>query len=370
MMCFIAPLALTAGVFAAYWNSFPGAFQFDDFNVIVGNAAVHSFQAWLSDAPSGIRPALKFTYLLNWVGGAGAFGFHAVNTIIHSLNVVLIYFLSRAFLENRGASPRTAFFCALMFALHPAQTEAVTYISGRSASLMGAFYLGSVLAYHLGSKHEKWFLLRCVSPLLFALALLTKEAAATLPAALLLWDRFRAPRPSIKESFRDSAAHWALLLAGAAAVWAHPGYSRILDGVAAAPGVWDNAAARVNGLYHLVSRMFLIPPLNIDPDFSGEASWNVSLAGKALFLAFLCVSALVCHRKKYFSGFPFLWFFLLLLPTNLVVVRSDLANDRHFYLPSWGMFLAMSMGLEKVAASGPWKRKVAIAWTVFASAAF
>lgn len=54
-------LALSGALALAYWNSFGGVFQFDDFNVIVGNPAIHSWQAWLADAPSGIRPLLKFT---------------------------------------------------------------------------------------------------------------------------------------------------------------------------------------------------------------------------------------------------------------------------------------------------------------------
>src|SRR5918912_982016 len=92
--------------FLAYVNSFRGAFQFDDFTVIVQNAGVHSFPAWLHDLGSGIRPLLKLTYLLNWLSGPGPAGFHAANLLIHLANTLLLYFLARKFLGS--AAPALA----------------------------------------------------------------------------------------------------------------------------------------------------------------------------------------------------------------------------------------------------------------------
>ena len=77
----IAALA-AAAVALAYLNSFAGVFQFDDFKVIVANAAVHSLGAWREDLGSGIRSLLKLTYALNWIAGPGEAGFHAFNLAI------------------------------------------------------------------------------------------------------------------------------------------------------------------------------------------------------------------------------------------------------------------------------------------------
>ena len=66
----LSPFLLLAGAVAVvYLNSFRGAFQYDDYNVIVDNAGVHTWGAFLAGLPRGIRPLLKFSYTLNWTSG-------------------------------------------------------------------------------------------------------------------------------------------------------------------------------------------------------------------------------------------------------------------------------------------------------------
>jgi hypothetical protein len=139
---------------AAYANGLPGAFQFDDWNVIVHNPAVHSFAAWWETMP-GIRALLKATYVANWVVWPNPVGFHLVNIAIHAANTFLVYLLMQRLLPlmdiRATAACSLAFWIAVVFALHPAQTESVTYISGRSGSLMASFYFLAILA-HLQSR--------------------------------------------------------------------------------------------------------------------------------------------------------------------------------------------------------------------------
>ncbi len=366
-----ASLYLIGVVFLAYWNSFAGVFQFDDFNVIVGNPAVHSFQAWLLDSLSGIRPVLKMTYMLNWVGGVGAFGFHLVNTMIHALNAILIYHLSRIFLKNREADTpnETAFLCALLFALHPAQTEAVTYICGRSASLMTTFYLGSLLAYVHGIRSKNFWLLYAASPFLFALAVLTKESAITLPFALVLWEWFGAPQPSWKNAFKNSAVHWGLLFSGLIALWVHPGYAKLFQSTFRLQGVGQSLLTQINGIYYLISRVFLLKGQNIDPDLANTSSWDISLIGKAPLLGAILWTAFFCFRRKIVLGFGIAWFLLQLVPTNSLIQRNDIANDRHFYLASWGVFLALSIGFSSLAGRFQQGRKLRLGGVVLLSLA-
>ena len=73
------------------------------------------------------------TLVLNWSIDSGPVGFHVVNIALHALNAVLLFFIGR-----RLFGEKPALVAALLFALHPMQTEAVTYISGRSSSLMAA----------------------------------------------------------------------------------------------------------------------------------------------------------------------------------------------------------------------------------------
>src|ERR1700752_1963008 len=118
----LAALVIFVAVCAGYFNSFGGDYQFDDYNVIVHDASVASFSAWLEAQPT-IRPLLKLTYTLNNVSGLGLYGFHVVNLLIHLAASLLVYaVLCRlthdddvVFRDQRMA----AFLAALVFALHP-----------------------------------------------------------------------------------------------------------------------------------------------------------------------------------------------------------------------------------------------------------
>ena len=335
-------------VFIAYLNSFAGVFQFDDYNVIVGNSAIHSWSALFSDMSHGIRPALKFTYMLNWTSGMGIFGFHLFNFIVHMTNVFLFYFLVLKFTAyasvrvSPALSEQAAFWAALLFALHPLQTEAVTYISGRSSSLMSLFYLGSILAYSKGTEARKSLWSAILSPLLFLLAVLTKEIAITLPVALILWERVCRPERSWREALRGQIVHWLLLIGIFIIILAHPGYVRLLESAFEARGVPENLYSQIHAVTYLISRLFLINRLNIDPDLPVITSWSLSLAGESLFLLSLLLLGVLSLKNKPWLGFGILWFFLHLIPTNSVVPRLDVVNDRQLYLASCGIFLALA----------------------------
>src|SRR5512138_1533773 len=139
-------LLIVAAIVAAYANAFGGSFQFDDWNVIANEPRVASLAAWWASMP-GIRPILKLTYAFNREIGLGVPGFVAFNVVVHAANAVLVYSILK-----RLASVRVALLAALLFALHPAQTEAVTYVSGRSTSLAATFALGSALAWLRGRR--------------------------------------------------------------------------------------------------------------------------------------------------------------------------------------------------------------------------
>ncbi|MBP2686301.1 MAG: Tetratricopeptide 2 repeat protein, partial [Deltaproteobacteria bacterium] len=173
---------------------------------------MHTWGAFLTALPRGIRPLLKFTYTWNWTSGLGLFGFHLVNVTLHAANAVFLFFLATR-VGGPSASRFAALLPALLFAVHPVQTEAVTYISGRSVSLMAFFYLGSLLAYLRGRERGSRFLLYLASPFLFLLAAASKEVALTLPFAMILCEAARRERHGWKEVLRAQSVHWVLLAA-------------------------------------------------------------------------------------------------------------------------------------------------------------
>ena len=323
--------------FAAYLPSFAGVFQFDDYNVIVNYPTVHSWQALLEGAGGGVRPLLKASYTLNWTLGPAIFGFHLGNIAVHALNAVLLYWVGRELcgrwsVECRGA----ALAAALFFALHPAQTEVVTYVSGRSSSLMASFYLGALLVYLRGGH---W----AGSALLFILAAATRETAATLPAVLLLCELCSRDRPGWKVIVRRQAAHWSLLLAGALVLLLNAPYLDLVSFGFTRRSIAENLLTQIGGVSYLISRLVSLRGYNIDPALPVLNEWDAALAVEAALLAGLLILGVFNLRARPWVAFGVLWFFLQLAPTNSIVPRLDVANDRQLYLSGWGLFLGLSV---------------------------
>lgn len=322
-------VALVAAL--AYVPSLWAVFQFDDYNVIVNYPTVHSWEALFERAGAGVRPLLKASYTLNWTLGGG---FQLFNIVVHALNAALLFLIGKILFRNGAA----ALAAALLFALHPAQTEAVTYITGRSSSLMATFYLAAILAYLRGAH---WW----VSSLLFVLALAVRETAVTLPAALLLCELCQVERAGWRPIARRQWAHWSLLLAGGIFILLNQRYFDLIAYGFGERGLAQNLLTQVGGVSYLVLRLVSLHGYNIDPALPTLQAWDATLAWQASLLAALLLAGLANLRSRPWIAFGVLWFFLQLSPTNSIVPRLDVANDRQLYLASWGLFLALALQL-------------------------
>jgi tetratricopeptide (TPR) repeat protein len=325
-------LAVAALAAIAYLPSLAGVFHFDDYNVIVHYPTVHSWEALLERAGGGVRPLLKASYTLNWTLGGG---FSVLNIALHAMNAALLFLVGEALFRDR----RAAWIAALLFALHPAATEAVTYISGRSSSLMAFFYLGALLAYLRGAHWS-------VSASLFVLAVATRETAVTLPAALLLCELCRTERPAWREIVRRQWTHWTLLLAGVVFVLLNQRYFDLIAYGYGERSLADNLLTQVGGISYLVLRLVSLHGYNIDPALPTLTGWTPTLVFQFMLFFSLFVLGAANLRARPWIAFGVLWFFLQLAPTNSIVPRLDVANDRQLYLACWGLFLALCIQLR------------------------
>ena len=328
----LPPAILVAALAAlAHLPSLAGVFHFDDYNVIVHYDTVHSWQAFFERWGDGVRPLLKASYTFNWLYG----GFALFNIACHAVNAALLFFIGERLFGDR----RAALIAALLFALHPAATEAVTYISGRSSSLMAVFYLGAMLAYLRGAH---WW----ISALLFVLAVATRETALTLPAALLLCELCRGT--AWAEIPRRQWPHWALLAAGALFVLLNQRYFDLVAYGFGERSLADNLLTQVGGVSYLILRLVSLHGYNIDPALPTLAEWTPALAFQAFSLLLLFTIGIMNFRARPWIAFGIVWFFLQLAPTNSLVPRLDVANDRQLYLASWGLFLALCIQLRNL----------------------
>jgi hypothetical protein len=361
-----APWLLVGAVAAAWANALGGSFQFDDWNVIVHEPRVASLSAWWDSMP-GIRPLLKLTYAANQASGLDVAGFHAVNVAVHAVNALLAWALllrvgARASPAGNVATARTAALLgALLFALHPVQTEAVTYASGRSSSLAATFALASALAWMAGRDRSRPWLWAGLSPLLLGLSLLVKETAAVLPLALLLLEAVAGPRPlSWRRAARSVAPHVILLGAAAAAFLSSPTYRRMADRSLRLRDPWPNLLAHLDGLAWLTGQVVRIDRLNADPALPAVTSVTPVIALAAAALVAAAAIGIASLRRRPAIAFGLLWFLLWLPASGWWLPRPETASERQLYLailgPAWlaGLALATWAGdrvLRRVAVT-------------------
>ncbi|HYB13374.1 MAG TPA: hypothetical protein VEG67_07875, partial [Myxococcota bacterium] len=224
LRCTLATLAVLAfAALAAYHNSFSGPFVFDDLHAIVDNARLHHFAtAWPESPRNGAtlvgRPVLRLSLWLNqaW-GGQEVRGYHVLNLLLHVLTGWVLWALTRRLLTSPRLGARygeaasgLALATALLWTVHPLQTESVTYIVQRAEILGGLFYLLTLYgvvraAGALGGRRAFWY---AASLLFCLLGLASKETVATAPLAALALDRVFFT-PSWQRLWRERSAFYA-----------------------------------------------------------------------------------------------------------------------------------------------------------------
>lgn len=172
---------LLAVTFTVYSASLWAPFVYDDAHFIVKNPVVN-FQRPIS--LHGVRSMTLFTYRINYLfGGDDPLGYHIVNLALHCMNGLLVYSVVRLL----AWSDLPALFAAGLFLLHPLQTEAVIYASGRTELLAAFFVLLSMLYYLRERPH--------VAFVFFGLAVMSKESAIVLPLAIMAYELIRRRVP-------------------------------------------------------------------------------------------------------------------------------------------------------------------------------
>ncbi len=222
---------LVAAVLAAYANSLRCPFVFDDYSDIVDNSSIRRLwplgDVLLVRSKGSVwprsRPVVNLTFALDYaVGGLNARSFHGTNLVIHILaGLALFGVVRRTLLLPRlrdrfgQASVPLALAVALLWALHPLQTESVTYITQRYESMMGLFYLLAIYGViRCGStSSHRWGAVTVAATLL---ALGSKEVAVSLPIMILLVDRVLLAE-SFSEIWRRRRGLYLALLAAWAA---------------------------------------------------------------------------------------------------------------------------------------------------------
>jgi tetratricopeptide (TPR) repeat protein len=377
MILAVAGLILAA--LAVYANSFAGPFIFDDLDSIPQNPTIRHFTAALSPPGTGVtvtsRPVLNLSFALNYaISGDRVWSYHAVNLLIHALAGLALFGVVRRTITglagdrgqaaaaargSGGDATLTAFFVALLWLVHPLQTESVTYMVQRAESLMGLFYLLTLYCFIRGAQGQEggfrsrgWFALAFASCLL---GMGTKEVMVSAPVIVLLYDRtflagsFRAAWRRRAWVHLSLAATW-LLLAGLVLHGANRGGSA---GFGVALGFWAYFATQFQAVAHYLWLSIWPHPLILDYGAQlATSAWDV--APYAAVVAALVAATAYALVRKPALGFLGAWFFAILAPTSLVaVVRQTLAEHR-MYLALAPVLVVLVLSLQKWLGRRTW----------------
>ncbi len=370
-------LLVTVAV-VTYAGARHGDFQFDDAFTIFLNPHLDRLDTFIAHLDHMVRPVLYGTFLLDRsLYGTGASGYHLLNLLLHLGSGLLVYrIFVRAVTEETRLVP---FWVALLFLIHPLQTETVTYISGRASGLMAFFYLSAFFLYIRASEYQgpgyarKSYFVGAVLSLLLSLA--SKESAVTFPLALLIWDVLirRLRGASLRSTILSHhLPFWIILFLAAVWAWSHPRYSALAQFSFQLRPIRDNMLSEAHAAAYALL-LFIWPwKQNFDhdlPQFHSLFQWPLPL--DLMLLGGLATVTLLMVRRHPLISFGIGWFFLQLLPTSLIP-RSDLLSERNLYLASIGMFLVTavlcSYLAQRIATVLPRPRLVQVVGLSLASA--
>jgi Tfp pilus assembly protein PilF len=345
-------VAIAGIIFLIYANGLNTPFQSDDERHIQDSPTIKTPSYFAN--PSNIRnrhiTGLSFAMNYKW-GQENPFGYHLFNILIHICSTFLIFFITRLTIENgtswdKDAAQKIAITTTLLFGLHPIQTETITYISGRPGGLAGLFYFLSLLLFILASLKDckvPRFILYLLSLTSFALAVLGKETAVTLPVMIIIYDLCLIKGPQWV-SFRYRLMYYLFLPALAVGIFSFaPNMLRFMDSLTS-----GNFFKKINLTLGLVQldllkhplKLFLFPVnLTFEYDFLTQVAWPSLLI--SIFIVLLCV--FLAFKKFYIKNslltFCVLWFPLTIAPTNSFMERAHLFSERNMYIPLFGLCL-------------------------------
>jgi tetratricopeptide (TPR) repeat protein len=338
-----AAAAALVVLFLAYGPALHGEFLFDDYAL--------SYTLPTADSAAlamGVRPVLQFTYWLNsQLSGDDTFSYHVVNLLIHYIASGLIYLIVLRLVAWSGvAKPRRTVLAALaafLFLLHPAQTEAVAYVAGRSESLSTMFALAAFAVFLYRRENCATWLLVLEVLALFGLALASKEQTMALPVLLLLTDFWWNPG----FSFRGIAGNWRLYtaMAGGAAVGL-AFFWRIIFGATTAgfalkDFTWYQYFFTQCRALFVYMRAFVLPVnLNADWDFPiSRTIWDHGAIAGLIALIALAIAAWLLRRRFRLATYGFFAYLILMAPTSSILPIQDAIAERRLYFSMLGLLL-------------------------------
>jgi tetratricopeptide (TPR) repeat protein len=350
---------LVVASFAAYANSWNGAWVFDDHAAIVNNPSLRSWSMALFPPGGGItvtgRPVLNASLAISYaLSGPEPWGHHILNWLIHTAAGLALFGTVRRSLAMprvpaswREQATPVAMLVALLWLVHPLQTESVTYIVQRAESLMGLWLLLTFYAYVRSVTAVRVAAWQAVSVAACLLGVGTKEVIVTVPVLVLLHDRalvagsFLAAWRQRRWLYVGLFATWiplaALVLAGGGNRGGSVGFGSEADALS----YWLTQFEAV-GQYLRLS--FWPQPLIFEYGTFWKSGFTLYMVCVVIVTGLVLGTGWALVRRPAL-GFLGAWFFILLAPTSVMPGTTQMIVEHRMYLPLAGVLMLTVLGL-------------------------
>jgi len=363
-LAFAAALLIALVTLAAYLPSLKNGFvNWDDPTYFLDNSRIRTldlgFIKWifLHVVNSNWHPLTMISYAVDYsLWGYDPLGWHLVNIVVHALNTFLVFFLALRLTSLRAAPGSTlpltaAVISAILFGLHPIHVESVSWVSERKDVLCGFFFVLTILAYlrYAGDMaspgRATYFVLALV---LFALALLSKPMAVTLPAVLLIVDYYpleRLDRSNFGSRLIEKVPFFLLAaLSAALTVYAQAssGAFMTFKNYPLVMRVFVSVRGFIFYLYKMVFPLWLSPCY---PPPLKATLLDAGFIASLVLLVLITVFAILRARENKIFLATWLFYAVTLLPVSGVLqVGGQAAADRYAYIPGIGPILLIGVG--------------------------
>jgi protein O-mannosyl-transferase len=314
----------------------------DDEGYIMKNALVHSInlkEIFSQNVMGNWHPVTILMFAIEYrFFGLNPAGYHAVNLLLHLLNVILVFYTIRLLSDKIAV----ALVAALLFGIHPLHVESVAWAAELKDLLYTFFFLASYIFYlkYLKNPQKKYYIFAL---LLFLVSLLSKAMAASLPLVLVLTDYLKGRRID-KRILLEKAPFFLLALTfGVVAVLAQKSSDSIQ-----VETIFSLPQRIVFASYGFITYLVkLILPLHLSAFYPYPVK-NIPIQYYAYVFSVIGLAAYVIYSirfsKKIIFGIGFFTvtiFFVL----QLLSVGGAIMADRYSYVPSIGVFYLAGEGL-------------------------
>jgi len=367
-------LLLVAATTAVYWNSLNTPFVFDDIPAIVENESIRNLWSPVGPPRAGSavdgRPVVNWSFAVNYaLSGDHPRGYHVTNLLIHAGAGLLLWGLLQRTLRRvmvpawvRELAEPIAWASALVWLLHPLQTESVTCVVQRTESLAGLVYLFALYAFARATDpvepaSRQWI---AVSLAAAWLGMATKETMATLPLILVLYDRtfaagsFRAAWRQRPWYYAGLAASWLLLAALMIPTQGRGGTITLDRDVTA----WMSLLTQSRAIIMYLGLALWPHPLVLDyGNFVTDTVTSLrQVAPQFLIVSGLGLAVLYALARRPLAGFIGAWFFLILGPSSsFIPLLTQMRAEHRMYLPLAAVVVSgVALLWRQAGRAAPW----------------